>query len=235
MQLLHLTYTWPGAPSDQVERQRLARQTWKVNSDPAQFKQLHFTEDDFLYKANMIGDRQPNVLLHHLLHTAFATTNDPLATIVLANSDIQLQIGHWEDARLRAISSTPSYDNAEHTRAPRPGDLDWLPRSFWIPQAWWTRTKQFIPPMFFPAAWWEDVLLRYIPDKDPEFGPVASSTAHEPHPMAIIPEHQRPPSVRFNFAIDTGWRHHHYHEPREIHGLRHKHDANPPNPQNSLA
>lgn len=223
MQLLHVTYRWPGAPSGQVERQRFARQTWKVNSDPSQFQQLPFTDDDFKVHAWIIGDRQPNVLLHELLNTAFNIATEPLATVVLANSDIQLQDQGWHSALQRATSSTPSYDTAEHTRPPRPGDLDWLPRSFWIPRGWWDRTKQFLPPMFFPAAWWEDVLLRYVPSKEPEFGPVPSSTAHEPHPIAIIPEHQRPPSTKFNFAMDTGWRHHHYHEPREIHSLPHRH------------
>ncbi|KKL19053.1 hypothetical protein LCGC14_2469330, partial [marine sediment metagenome] len=131
--------------------------------------------------------------------------------------------GKWNYARQRAISSTPSYDTATHAWPPTPADLDWLPRTFWIPRAWWERTNQFMPTIWFPAAWWEDVLLKIIPNADPEHGPVESSTGHKPHPIAIIPDHQRPPSVKFNFAMQTGWRHHHYHEPRELSRLPHRH------------
>lgn len=223
MQLIHLTYTWPGAPSDQTERQRRARESWRVNANPAEFLQAHFTTANVPINASIIGDRQPNAFLHHIVDAAFALTNDPSPVVVLANSDIRLRPGRWNDARLRGIGSTPSYDTAEHTRAPGARDLDWLPRSFWIPKSWWEITRLFIPRIWFPAAWWEDVLLNFIPNADPENGPVQSSTHHEPHPIAIIPEHQRPPSVKFNFAITTGWISHHYHEPRSLSRLPHRH------------
>lgn len=223
MQLIHVTYTWPGASSGQEERQRLARLSWQEQSNPAEFVQAHFTPTDFNVHAWIIGDRQPNVMLHHIMLKAFEVTNDPLATVVLANSDITLRTGKWNFAKLRAMSATPSYDTATHAWPPTPADLDWLPRTFFMPRAWWESTKQFIPPMWFPAAWWEDVLLKIVPNADPDSGPVESSTGHKPHPMAIIPDHQRPPSVKFNFAIQTGWRHHHYHEPRVFSRLLHTH------------
>lgn len=223
MQLIHLTYTWPGATNEQKTRQRLARESWRVNSEPAEFLQTNFTNKIIEINASIIGDSQPNVFLHHIINAAFRLSNEPLATIVLANSDILLRTGKWNFAKLRAMSATPSYDTATHAWPPTPADLDWLPRSFFIPRAWWEHTKQFIPPIWFPAAWWEDVLINYIPEADPENGPVESSTSHKPHPIAVIPDHQRPPSVKFNFALDTGWQHHHYHEPREFSRIAHRH------------
>ncbi len=223
MQLIHLTYTWPGATEQQRARQHLARRSWQLNANPDEFLQAHFTTKLFPVNASIIGDPQPNVMLHHIVNAAFNLSNEPLATIVLANADILLRKDKWNNARHRAISSTPSYDTAKHASPPTPVDLNWLPRSFFIPRAWWQRTKQFIPPVWFPAAWWEDVLIQIIPNKDPEHGPVESSTEHTPHPMAHIPEHGRPPSVKFNFAMQTGWRHHHYHEPREFNRIAHKH------------
>ena len=223
MQLIHTTYTWPGVTEGQLERQRLARKSWRDNSEPDEFLQAHFTKTTVPINASIIGDPQPNVFLHHIIDAAFVLGTDQLATVVLANSDILLRTGKWNHARKRAISPSPSYDTATHAWPPKPADLDWLPRTFWIPRAWWEITKQFIPAMWFPAAWWEDVLLKIIPNADPESGPVESSTGHKPHPIAIIPEHQRPPSVKFNFAMQTGWREHHYHEPRELHDLPHRH------------
>lgn len=226
MQIVLVTYTWPGLSDAHMRRISAARETWHIHSTPSELIQAQYGQADFTVNAAIIGDRQPNVFLHHIIDQAFTETTDRLATVILANSDIRLQHRKWHYVQRRAISSTPSYDTAIHSRPPRPGDLDWLPRSFWIPRAWWTRTKQFVAPMFFPAAWWEDVLLKTIPNRDPEFGPVESSTAHEPHPLAIIPDHQRPISVKFNFAMDTGWRHHHYHEPREVRSLPHRHARN---------
>lgn len=197
-----------------------------MNSNPSLFQQLPFTDDDFKVHAWIIGDRQPNVLLHELLNTAFNIAKHGNTTLILANSDVQLQTHGWATAVQRGASPTPSYDTAVHTRPPKAGEHDWRPRTFWIPRAWWDDTKQFIPPLFFPAPWWEDALRHYIPFTDPQSRMSPSCTAHEPHPMAVIPDHQRPPSVKFNQAIDTGWRDHHYQEPREVRRLRHKHQAN---------
>ena len=223
MQLIHVTYTWPGVTQSQLQRQQLARKSWRENSNQNEFLQTHFTSKHIQITAAIIGDSQPNVFLHHIIRAAFNLSNEPLATVVLANSDILLRTGKWNFAKLRALSATPSYDTATHAWPPTPADLDWLPRTFFIPRAWWERTKQFIPPIWFPAPWWEDVLLKIIPDADPESGPVGSSTGHKPHPIAIIPDHQRPPSVKFNFAMQTGWQTHHYHHPRELSTLPHRH------------
>lgn len=184
-----------------------------------EFTNAHFRTRDFDTTAAIIYDPTPTVLLHHILKKAFNENDDPSAVVFLSNADIGLLPDGWPIILKRSIGGQPNYTIAINSEPPGPDDLDWQPRSFFIPRDWWEITRNQIQTMWFPAAWWEDVLIRIIGQRYPNDQPLPPCTWHQPHPMAIIPNHQRPPAVKFNFAMQTGWVKHGYNMPRDLRPL----------------
>lgn len=216
MHVIRTYYTWPGGTGDILARQAKATASWMKYANQREFTDAHFRKRDFETTAAIIYDPTPTILLHHIIEKAFAKTDDPSAVVFLANADIGLLPTGWPIVAQRSVGGEPNYTIAVNSEPPGPGDLDWQPRSFFIPRDWWNITKDLIQATWFPAAWWEDVLLKIIPTRWPSGDPEPPCTWHEPHPMAIIPDHQRPPAVKFNFAMRTGWVVHGYDLNRDL-------------------
>lgn len=216
MQILRTTYTWPGGTGDILARQSRATESWRKYANHAEYTNANFHKRDFETNASIIYDPTPTILLHHIVEKAFAENDDPSAYVFLANADIGLLDDGWPIVVKRMMRGKPNYTIAVNKEPPGPDDLDWQPRSFFIPRDWWNITKAQIQTTWFPAAWWEDVLIRIIKNQQPWNEPLPPCTWHQPHPMAIIPDHQRPPAVKFNFAMQTGWVRHGYNMPRDL-------------------